>query len=254
MGGLAAERGDQRASRAAADRRARRRSRSATISTRAAARSMRYYLYRVVNRRAPLMFERGRAWRVKRALDAAAMREAAQALIGRHDFSTFRDAQCQANSPLRTLDASRRRARRRTDRDFDVGARSFLHRQVRSMVGSLVEVGLGKWTRGRSQGGAGGRRPQPLRAGRAAGGLYLARVDYPAGNSVRSDALVDARQRLEIVERGVLVDAVHVAAEQAELHHRADVLDEARVRRAAAGGKLRRHGRSRPRSRARRDR
>src|SRR5271169_1601529 len=105
------------------------------------------YLYRIVNRRAPLTFELGRAWQVKYALDAGAMHEAAQALIGRHDFSTFRDAQCQATSPLRTLDYFR------VARDgeavlFDVGARSFLHRQVRSMVGSLVEVGLCKWSAG----------------------------------------------------------------------------------------------------------
>jgi tRNA pseudouridine38-40 synthase len=105
------------------------------------------------------------------------MHEAAQTLVGRHDFTTFRDAQCQANSPLRTLDYFRVE---RADAaiHFDVGARSFLHRQVRSMVGSLVEVGLRKWT------------PADLRAAlesadrRRCGpvappdGLYLERVDY----------------------------------------------------------------------------
>src|SRR4051794_30774290 len=107
----------------------------------------RHYRYIVVNRRAPLVFERGRAWRVNPPLDAAAMHEAAQALIGRHDFSTFRDAQCQANSALRTLDYFVI-ARDGDAIHFDVGARSFLHRQVRSMVGSLVEVGSGKWSFG----------------------------------------------------------------------------------------------------------
>ncbi len=138
----------------------------------------RHYRYVTINRRAPLVFEKGRAWRVKAPLDAAAMQEAAQALVGRHDFSTFRDAQCQANSPLRTLDYFR------VGRDgetitFEVGARSFLHRQVRSMVGSLVEVGLGKWTDGdlRAALEAADRR----RCGPVAppDGLYLMRVDYP---------------------------------------------------------------------------
>src|SRR5271163_2626090 len=106
--------------------------------------SARHYRYRIVNRRAPLTLERGRAWRVKPPLDAGAMHEAAQALVGRHDFSTFRDAQCQAKSPIRTLD----KLDVRRDGDeilIEASALSFLHRQVRSMVGSLVEVGLGRW-------------------------------------------------------------------------------------------------------------
>jgi tRNA pseudouridine38-40 synthase len=139
----------------------------------------RHYRYVVINRRAPLVFERGRAWRVKAALQAAPMHEAAQVLLGRHDFSTFRDAQCQANSPLRTLDYFRVVA----DGErvlFDVGARSFLHRQVRSMVGSLIEVGLAKWDGAdfRAAFEAADRR----RCGPVAppDGLYLMRVDYPA--------------------------------------------------------------------------
>ncbi|MGA9846159.1 MAG: tRNA pseudouridine(38-40) synthase TruA [Roseiarcus sp.] len=105
----------------------------------------RHYVYRIVNRRAPLTLERGRAWAIKPRLDAAAMQEAARALIGRHDFTTFRDAQCQAKSPVRTLD------RLDVSRDgdaitFEVSALSFLHRQVRSMVGSLVDVGSGRWS------------------------------------------------------------------------------------------------------------
>ena len=138
----------------------------------------RHYRYLVVNRRAPLVFERGRAWLVKKLLDVPAMGQAALALIGRHDFSTFRDAQCQANSPLRTLDYLEI-ARHGEEIRFDVGARSFLHRQVRSMVGSLVEVGYGKWTPAdlRTALEAADRR----RCGPVAppDGLYLERVDYP---------------------------------------------------------------------------
>ncbi len=139
----------------------------------------RHYVYRIVNRRAPLTFELRRAWHVKRGLDAGAMHEAGQMLIGKHDFSTFRDSQCQANSPLRTLD--RLEVTREDDQiEFSFSARSFLHRQVRSMVGSLVEVGLGKWTAAdlRAALEAADRR----RCGPVAppDGLYLMRVDYPA--------------------------------------------------------------------------
>ncbi len=105
----------------------------------------RHYLYLIVNRRAPLTLELNRAWHIKRALNAADMHEAAQVLIGKHDFSTFRDSQCQANSPLRTLDAFEV-TREGEHVECRVSARSFLHRQVRSMVGSLVEVGFGKWS------------------------------------------------------------------------------------------------------------
>jgi tRNA pseudouridine38-40 synthase len=139
----------------------------------------RHYRYIVVNRRAPLVFQRGRAWLVKKPLRAEPMHEAAQVLLGRHDFSTFRDAQCQANSPLRTLDYFRVLAEGERVL-FDVGARSFLHRQVRSMVGSLIEVGLQKWRVAdfRSAFEAADRR----RCGPVAppDGLYLMRVDYPA--------------------------------------------------------------------------
>ena len=107
--------------------------------------TQRVYRYTIVNRRADLTLERGFAWRVGRNLDSEAMHAAAQELAGRHDFSTFRDAQCQASSPVRTLD--RIAVTRTGDHLFvDVAARSFLHRQVRSMVGSLVEVGVGKWS------------------------------------------------------------------------------------------------------------
>ena len=106
----------------------------------------RVYEYRIINRRAPLTVERGRAWKVARRLNAVAMHEAAQALVGKHDFSTFRASQCQAKSPIKTLDA--------LDVDWSgdevrvcARARSFLHHQVRNMVGTLELVGAGKWTR-----------------------------------------------------------------------------------------------------------
>jgi tRNA pseudouridine38-40 synthase len=137
----------------------------------------RYYHYRIVNRRAPLTFDRGRAWRVKPRLDAEAMHEAARKLIGRHDFSTFRDAQCQAKSPVRTLD--RLDVRRAGDEILiEVKALSFLHRQVRSMVGSLVDVGAGRWSAHDLE--AALKAADRTRCGQVAPacGLYLARVDY----------------------------------------------------------------------------
>jgi tRNA pseudouridine38-40 synthase len=139
---------------------------------------MRHYVYRIVNRRAPLTLERGRAWLVKRALDAGAMAEAAFILVGRHDFSTFRDSQCQATSPVRTL--ARHVEAREGDRiELRVSALSFLHRQVRSMVGSLEHVGAGAWSAADLKAAleAADRR----RCGQVAPacGLYLAAVDYP---------------------------------------------------------------------------
>ncbi|MGO8800951.1 MAG: tRNA pseudouridine(38-40) synthase TruA [Roseiarcus sp.] len=138
---------------------------------------MRHYLYRIVNRRAPLTFDRGRAWHVKRRLDAEAMNEAAKALIGRHDFSTFRDSQCQAKSPVRTL-AALDVARDGDLVEMRVSARSFLHRQVRSMVGSLAQVGAGSWSAAdlKTALEAADRR----RCGQVAPacGLYLMRIDY----------------------------------------------------------------------------
>ncbi len=137
----------------------------------------RQYLYRIVNRRADLALAQNRAWRVPRPLDGDAMHAAAQSLVGRHDFTTFRAAECQAKSPVKTLD------RLDIHRDGDelhvtASARSFLHHQVRSMVGSLVHVGEGKWS------------PEDLAAALAARdrtrcgqvappqGLYLVRVEY----------------------------------------------------------------------------
>jgi tRNA pseudouridine38-40 synthase len=139
----------------------------------------RHYLYRIVNRRAPLTLDRGRAWRVKPPLDAGAMHEAAQPLLGRHDFSTFRDAQCQAKSPIRTLD----KLDVRRDGDevlIEASALSFLHRQVRSMVGSLVEVGLGRWNAGELKAALDAADRSRCGPVAPACGLSLARVDYAA--------------------------------------------------------------------------
>ena len=137
----------------------------------------RHYRYVIDNRRAPLALAAGRAWHVKRKLDADAMHAAAQELVGRHDFTTFRAAECQASSPVRTLE------RLDVRRDGEVieivtSARSFLHTQVRSLAGSLEHVGSGKW------------RAQDLRAALEAKdrarcgqvapphGLYLVAVEY----------------------------------------------------------------------------
>jgi tRNA pseudouridine38-40 synthase len=104
----------------------------------------RHYLYRIANRRPDLAIERGRAWRIPRRLDAEAMHAAAQCLVGKHDFTTFRSTECQAKSPEKTLD--RLDVSRLGDEiHITAVARSFLHNQVRSMVGSLVPVGDGKW-------------------------------------------------------------------------------------------------------------
>jgi tRNA pseudouridine38-40 synthase len=140
--------------------------------------TMRHYRYFVVNRRAPLTLERTRAWRVKSALDVAAMAQASQALLGRHDFSTFRDSQCQAKSPVRTL--SRFAVTRAGERvEFTVAALSFLHRQVRSMVGSLIEVGLGRWTPADLKAALEAADRSRCGAVAPACGLYLEGVDYP---------------------------------------------------------------------------
>lgn len=107
----------------------------------------RSYIYRIVNRRPDLALDKGRAWRIVVDLDAGAMHRAAQVLVGRHDFTTFRDANCQADTPVKTLD---RISVTRSGEAIDIRttARSFLHRQVRSMVGSLVEVGRGREAEG----------------------------------------------------------------------------------------------------------
>ncbi len=138
----------------------------------------RRYVYRIVNRRAPLTFEAGRAWRVAAPLDAAAMHEAAQLLVGRHDFTTFRSAHCQSESPLKTLD--RLDVVRDGDRiDFHVAARSFLHHQVRSMVGCLQLVGRGKWSARDLKDALEARDRAALGLNAPPDGLYFAAALYP---------------------------------------------------------------------------
>jgi tRNA pseudouridine38-40 synthase len=104
----------------------------------------RHYLYRILNRRAPPAVERGRVWHVAPPLDLAAMQAGADHLVGQHDFSTFRDSQCQARSPIKTLDALEV-SRDGEEIRIEARARSFLHHQVRNMVGTLQLVGLGRW-------------------------------------------------------------------------------------------------------------
>jgi len=137
----------------------------------------RAYVYRILNRRAHPALERGRVWQIKKPLDAEAMHRAAQALVGRHDFTTFRDAQCQAKDPVKTLDLA---AVRREGEEVRLAfaARSFLHRQVRSMTGTLVEVGLGRWAV--DDVGAALAAADRTRCGPVAPpeGLYLAEVGY----------------------------------------------------------------------------
>jgi tRNA pseudouridine38-40 synthase len=137
----------------------------------------RHYLYRIVNRRPDLALERGRAWRVPCRLDDAAMAGAAQNLLGRHDFTTFRHVDCQAKSPVKTLD------RLDVVRSGDevriiAGARSFLHSQVRSMVGSLVFVGLGRWTADDLAAARDARDRSACAPVAPPEGLYLVKVDY----------------------------------------------------------------------------
>ena len=129
----------------------------------------RHYLYRIINRRADLAIERNRAWRLPRLLDHAAMHEAAQRLVGQHDFTTFRHIACQAKSPVKTLDQLDV-MRAGEELRIVASARSFLHTQVRSMVGALVAVGDGRWSADDLSAGARCARSLGLRAGRAAGG------------------------------------------------------------------------------------
>ena len=137
----------------------------------------RHYLYRIVNRNAPLVIERDHAWRVGPPLDATAMAEAARHLIGRHDFTTFRASECQAKSPLKTLDAL---GVERTGEAIVIraSARSFLHHQVRSMVGCLKLVGEGKWAPDDLRAVLEARDRTRCGAMAPPGGLYLVRVDY----------------------------------------------------------------------------
>jgi tRNA pseudouridine38-40 synthase len=138
----------------------------------------RSYIYRIANRRAPLTLERGHAWHVAQPLDAEAMHRAAQALVGHHDFTTFRSVHCQSASPLKTLD---RLAVRREGEHvlIEAEARSFLHHQVRSMVGCLALVGMGRWEESRVAEALAAKDRSALGLNAPPEGLYFVRARYP---------------------------------------------------------------------------
>lgn len=147
--------------------------------------TLRAYRYVIINRRADLTVDRGLAWRVPMQLDASAMDRAAKALIGQHDFSTFRDAECQAKSPVRTLDKIDV-ARYGEGLEVIVEARSFLHRQVRSIVGSLVEIGRGAKTEDWIAEILEARHRPACGPVAPADGLFLERVEYGAALNSQS--------------------------------------------------------------------
>jgi tRNA pseudouridine38-40 synthase len=138
----------------------------------------RAYEYRIVNRRAPLTLERDRAWLVARPLDERAMHEAAQALVGNHDFTTFRSVACQSASPVKTLDSLT--VRREGEHVIvETAARSFLHHQVRSMVGCLALVGMGRWRIAQVGEALEARDRRALGLNAPSRGLYFMRAVYP---------------------------------------------------------------------------
>lgn len=137
----------------------------------------RRYLYRILNRPSPPGLDRGRVWHLRRPLDAPAMHAAAQALVGLHDFTTFRDVHCQSKSPVKTLDAVGV-VRAGEEVRLTFVARSFLHRQVRSMTGSLVEVGLGRWSAADLAAALEARDRAACGTVAPAQGLYLTDVAY----------------------------------------------------------------------------
>ena len=138
----------------------------------------REYLYRIANRRAPLTLDLNRAWQVPQPLDAEAMHRAAQALVGRHDFTTFRSVHCQSQSPLKTLD---RLEVERVGEEVHIraAARSFLHHQVRSMVGCLALVGMGRWRETQIGEALAARDRQALGLNAPSEGLYFVKALYP---------------------------------------------------------------------------
>ena len=139
----------------------------------------RRYRYRILNRPSPPALDQGRVWHVKKPLDAVAMHAAAQVLVGHHDFTTFRDLNCQARSPMKTLDVAE------VGRDGEevvlvFASRSFLHRQVRSMAGTLAEVGIGRWTADDVAAALAARDRKACGPVAPAEGLYLTGVSYNA--------------------------------------------------------------------------
>ncbi|MFC7537025.1 tRNA pseudouridine(38-40) synthase TruA [Sphingomonas sp. GCM10030256] len=138
----------------------------------------RRYLYRIANRRAPLTLDRGKAWRIGPELDLAAMRDAAAMLVGRHDFTTFRSVHCQSESPLKTLDRLEVEQHGR-EIHIHAAARSFLHHQVRSMVGCLALVGQGQWRAEQVREALEARDRTALGLNAPAAGLYFVEALYP---------------------------------------------------------------------------
>jgi len=147
----------------------------------------RHYLYRILNRRAPPALDRNRVWWQPMPLDAAAMHEAAQQLVGRHDFSTFRAAGCQAKSPVKTLDRLDVTAAGE-EIHIRASARSFMHNQVRSMVGSLKLVGAGRWSGADLAQALAARDRAACGPVAPAHGLYLVGVDYGASGEAAVSA------------------------------------------------------------------
>jgi tRNA pseudouridine38-40 synthase len=138
----------------------------------------RRYLYRIASRRAPLTLERGRAWRIGLPLDLSAMAQAAAHLVGRHDFTTFRSVHCQSDSPLKTLDRLHVEASG-DEVHIHAAARSFLHHQVRSMVGCLALVGQGQWTPDDMKRALDARNRAALGFNAPPAGLYFVEATYP---------------------------------------------------------------------------
>ncbi|KQY90815.1 MULTISPECIES: tRNA pseudouridine(38-40) synthase TruA [unclassified Brevundimonas] len=137
----------------------------------------RRYLYRILNRRGPPALDKGKVWHVRKRMDEEAMHEAAQALVGLHDFTTFRDVNCQSKSPEKTLDVAR--VFRNGDEIYlQFEARSFLHRQVRSMTGTLAEVGQGRWAVKDVAAALAARDRAACGPVAPSDGLYLTCVDY----------------------------------------------------------------------------
>ncbi|WP_366656968.1 tRNA pseudouridine(38-40) synthase TruA [Fodinicurvata sp. EGI_FJ10296] len=151
----------------------------------------RRYLYRVINRRAPLVLDRGLAWQVQGEIDIDAMRTGAAAMIGHHDFTSFRASECQASSPMRTMDSIRiidgdtaqpalfTAAQAGDEIVFEVKARSFLQNQVRIIVGTLIKVGQGRWDSGAVARALAARERAAAGPTAPADGLYFADVAYP---------------------------------------------------------------------------
>ena len=145
----------------------------------------RRYIYRILNRKSPPALDRGKVWHLKKPLDAEAMHDAAQVLIGNHDFTTFRHMQCQAKSPIKTMDVARV-WREGEQVLLEFASRSFLHRQVRSMTGTLAEVGIGRWSAADVKAALEARDRKACGPVAPADGLYLVGVKYEAGHLTSS--------------------------------------------------------------------